>query len=77
MVTVTVAVSVSPGRIETPWWDFLSPADRQALFDRTASGLPLKRIGRPDEVAAQIVHIMQNGFMTGSVVLVDGGGAVA
>lgn len=68
---------VSPGRIETPWWDFLSPADRQALFDRTASGLPLKRIGRPEEVAAQIVHIMQNGFMTGSVVLVDGGGAVA
>lgn len=68
---------VSPGRIETPWWDFLPPADRQALFDRTASGLPLKRIGRPEEVAAQIVHIMQNEFMTGSVVLVDGGGAVA
>lgn len=68
---------VSPGRIETPWWDFLPPADRQALFDRTASGLPLKRIGRPEEVAAQIVHIMQNGFMTGSVVLVDGGAAVA
>lgn len=68
---------VSPGRIETPWWDFLPPADRQALFDRTASGLPLKRIGRPEEVAAQIVHLMQNGFMTGSVVLVDGGGAVA
>lgn len=68
---------VSPGRIETPWWDFLPPADRQALFDRTASGLPLKRIGRPEEVAAQIVHLMQNGFMTGSIVLVDGGGAVA
>lgn len=68
---------VSPGRIETPWWDFLPPADRQALFDRTASGLPLKRIGRPEEVAAQIVHIMQNEFMTGSVVLVDGGGTVA
>ncbi len=68
---------VSPGRIETPWWDFLPEADRRALFERTASGLPLKRIGRPEEVAAQIVHIMQNEFMTGSVVLVDGGGAVA
>jgi NAD(P)-dependent dehydrogenase (short-subunit alcohol dehydrogenase family) len=68
---------VSPGRIETPWWDFLSSGERQALFDRTAAGLPLKRIGRPEEVAAQIVHMMQNGFMTASVVLVDGGGSVA
>lgn len=68
---------VSPGRIETPWWDFLPAAERKALFDRTASGLPLKRIGRPQEIAAQIVHVMQNGFMTGAVVLVDGGGSVA
>lgn len=68
---------VSPGRIETPWWDFLPAAERQALFDRTASGLPLKRIGKPEEIAAQIVHLMQNGFMTGSVILVDGGGSVA
>ncbi|SMH54104.1 SDR family oxidoreductase [Mesorhizobium australicum] len=67
---------VSPGRIETPWWDFMPADERQALFDRTASNLPLKRIGRPQEIAAQIVHLMQNGFMTGSVVLVDGGGAL-
>lgn len=68
---------VSPGRIETPWWDFLPAAERQALFDRTASGLPLKRIGRPEEIAGQIVHLMRNGFMTGAVVLVDGGSSVA
>jgi len=68
---------VSPGRIETPWWDFLPPEERRALFERTAAGLPAKRVGRPEEIAAQIVHIMQNGFMTGSVVLVDGGGSVA
>lgn len=67
---------VSPGRIATPWWDFLPEADRQALFDRTAASLPLKRIGRPEEVALQIVQFMLNGFMTGSVVLVDGGGSV-
>lgn len=68
---------VAPGRIETPWWDFLPQQEREALFARTAAGLPLGRIGRPEEIAAQIVHFMQNGFMTGSVVLVDGGGSVA
>jgi NAD(P)-dependent dehydrogenase (short-subunit alcohol dehydrogenase family) len=68
---------VSPGRIETPWWDFLPAAERQALFDRTAAGLPLKRIGKPEDIADQIVHLMRNRFMTGSVVLVDGGGSVA
>lgn len=68
---------VSPGRVETPWWDVLPQAERQALFDRTAAALPLKRIGKPEEIAAQIVHLMQNGFITGSVILVDGGGNVA
>jgi NAD(P)-dependent dehydrogenase (short-subunit alcohol dehydrogenase family) len=68
---------VSPGRIETPWWDYLPEEQRLALFERTAAGLPLKRIGRPEEIAAQIVHLMQNGFMTGSVILIDGGGSVA
>lgn len=67
---------VSPGRIETPWWDYLPLDQRLALFDKTAAATPLRRIGRPEEVAAQIVHLMQNGFMTGSVVLVDGGGSV-
>jgi NAD(P)-dependent dehydrogenase (short-subunit alcohol dehydrogenase family) len=68
---------VSPGRIETPWWDYLPQEQRLALFEKTAAATPLKRVGRPEEVAAQIVHLMQNGFMTGSVVLVDGGGSVA
>lgn len=68
---------VSPGRIETPWWDFLPEAERLGLFQRTAAGLPIRRIGRPEEIAAQIVHMMVNGFMTGSVVLVDGGGSVS
>ena len=31
----------------------------------------------PEEAAAQIVHLMLNGFISGSVILVDGGGSVA
>ena len=67
---------VSPGRLDTPWWDHLSDEDKRALLDRTAADLPVKRVGRADEIASQIVHVMENGFMTGSVILVDGGGSV-
>lgn len=68
---------VSPGRIDTAWWDFLPADQRKALLDRTAATLPVKRIGRAEDIARQILAFMTNGFMTGSVVLVDGGGAVA
>ena len=68
---------VSPGRIDTEWWDYLPADERAKLLQRTADALPVKRIGRPEDVAAQIVQMMENTFMTGSVVLVDGGGQVA
>lgn len=67
---------VSPGRIDSPWWDYLDPAEREQLLARTASALPVRRVGTPDEIAGQIIHVMQNGFMTGSVIQVDGGGSV-
>ncbi len=67
---------VSPGRIDTAWWDFLPADRRKELLDRTAATLPVKRIGQAEDVARQILSFMTNGFMTGSVVLVDGGGAV-
>lgn len=68
---------VSPGRLDTPWWDHLPEDKKRELLDKTAAALPMKRVGRADEVAGQIVHVMLNGFMTGSVILVDGGGSVS
>jgi NAD(P)-dependent dehydrogenase (short-subunit alcohol dehydrogenase family) len=68
---------VSPGRIDTEWWNRLPPDERKALLDRTAERLPLKRIGQPEDIALQIVSCMLNNFMTGTVVGVDGGGGVA
>ena len=68
---------VSPGRIDTEWWNRLAPDARQALFERTAARLPLKRIGQPEDIALPIVSCMCSGFMTGSIVRVDGGGSAA
>lgn len=68
---------VSPGRIDSPWWDFLSIEARKTLFEKTAALVPVRRIGRPEEVAALILHVMQNTFVSGAILHVDGGASVA
>ena len=43
---------------------------RQAL----AAGVPFpKRLGTPDDFAALVVHLCQNGYLNGEVVRLDGG----
>jgi NAD(P)-dependent dehydrogenase (short-subunit alcohol dehydrogenase family) len=66
--------AVSPGVIETEWWNRMPAEARDGVFRAAAAALPVGRIGRPDEVAALLLGVMQNGFITGSVFEVDGGG---
>lgn len=40
-------------------------------------GYPLRRVGRPDEVAAAVVFLAGAGFVTGTVLPVDGGLSIA
>lgn len=68
---------VSPGRVDSTWWDHLSAEDRKALLDATAAKLPVKRIGQPDDIAQAILAAMTNTFMTGAILMVDGGGQIA
>lgn len=61
---------VSPGVTDTAAWGDA----RQPALLRIGAGLPLGRVGRPEEVAQAYLLAMQNEFMTGSVIDVDGGG---
>ncbi|MEU7867723.1 SDR family oxidoreductase [Dactylosporangium sp. NPDC049140] len=65
--------AVSPGVIDTPWWDGLAAADREALFASFAAALPAGRVGRAEEVAEAIVALATNGYITGTVLPVAGG----
>jgi len=65
---------VSPGMVETGMWGAMSDEDRQAMAQRAGSGLPVKRVGQGADLAKAYLLLMNNGFMTGSVVDVDGGG---
>ncbi len=65
--------AVSPGVIDTPWWDFL-PADQKAgAFADFAGRTPVGRIGTADDVAAAIVFLVRDTFVNGQVLVCDGG----
>lgn len=65
---------VSPGMVETGMWGPLPEAERQAMARRAGAGLPVGRVGQPDDLAAAYLMVLDNGFMTGAVIDVDGGG---
>ena len=64
--------AVAPGLIDTPWtadWDSVREVVQQAT--------PLKRSGQPDDVAEVIVALARSAYVTGQVVVVDGGLSIA
>ena len=66
--------AVAPGVVDTPLWDAFG-SQREAVLARGAK-LPVGRIGRPEEIAAAVIFLMTNGFVTGTVLRIDGGGAL-
>ena len=68
---------VSPGIIDTPIRAAMPEAARQEMLAKTAAGLPAGRVGLAEDIALQIHAFMRNGFATGSIVYLEGGGLVA
>ncbi len=65
---------ISPGLVATSAYDKMPEDQREAMFQNAASHLPVGRIGNPEEIAATVLHLMENGYITGAVIDVDGGG---
>jgi NAD(P)-dependent dehydrogenase (short-subunit alcohol dehydrogenase family) len=60
--------AVAPGTVLLPHNE--APGQREQSIRRA----PLKKIGSPDDVAAMVLHLIENGdFMTGGYYAVDGG----
>ena len=64
---------VSPGAIDTPMIDPVKQ-DKAAMAGILAR-VPLRRVGKPEEVANAVLFLAsdESSYMTGSVVVVDGG----
>ena len=65
--------AVSPGVIDTPWWDFLDATQKAAAFSDYGAKTPVGRVGRPDDIAEAISFLVSNGFTTGQTIICDGG----
>jgi 3-oxoacyl-[acyl-carrier protein] reductase len=61
---------VSPGIIRTPFQDFLTP---EQTANNIANRIPLHREGKSEDVAELIVSLVENDFITGENVVIDGG----
>ena len=64
---------VCPGVIDTPWWDAFPEEQKQAMFKDYAARTPVGRVGRPEDVAQTIAFLIGNDFMTGHMLVCDGG----
>ena len=63
---------VSPGFIDTPMVT-LSGAEREELFRQRTAGQAIERAGTADEVAMAIMFMVENDYVTGTTIDVDGG----
>ncbi len=64
--------AVAPGLIDTPW-----TADWDTVRGFVNAAAPLKRSGSPEDVADVIVALASSSYVTGQVVVIDGGLSLA
>ena len=65
--------AVSPGVVDTAWWDRFPPGVKEDLFRQQAETLPVRRVGHAQDIAHALQFLMENTFMTGAVIECDGG----
>ena len=62
-------VAIAPGIFETPMMAALPEKARESLSEQTP--FP-PRLGRPDEYAALVQHVIENPMLNGEVIRLDG-----
>jgi ketoreductase RED2 len=60
--------AVAPGLVETPW-----TAEWTDLHELVTAMAPLKRVATPDDVAEMVLGLIRSTYVTGEVVVLDGG----
>ena len=64
--------TVSPGLIDTPMFS-QEGEDRKTFLNSATASHSIKRAGKPEEVAKGIIFAVENDFVNGTTIDVDGG----
>lgn len=64
---------VSPGVIRTNLWSGMAEAEREAFYDQVAAALPVRHVGEADQLAQTYLYLMKQPFVTGQILVTDGG----
>ncbi len=67
---------VSPGLTDTEAYAGMDDDARKAMLDRAAASLPAGAYGRPQDLAAAYLFAIDNPFVTGSLIDVEGGALI-
>ncbi|MBN1240475.1 MAG: SDR family oxidoreductase [Gammaproteobacteria bacterium] len=61
--------AIAPGFIETE----MVASMRQEILEKMAAGIPVGRLGQPEEIAHTLVYLLENDYFNGRIIEVDGG----
>ncbi len=64
---------ISPGVVDTPWWNWMPQEQRKLAFEQFAKAYLLGKIGQPEMLAEAIYALTTNEFITGQILVVAGG----
>lgn len=67
---------VSPGLTDSEAYAGMAEGARLAMLQRAANNLPVGRVGRPQDLAQGYLLAIDNPFMTGAVIDIDGGALI-
>jgi NAD(P)-dependent dehydrogenase (short-subunit alcohol dehydrogenase family) len=65
--------AVSPGLVRTNLWQNMSAKEREERYESVGKSLPVDRVGEASDIAQAYLFLMQEGFATGQIIVVDGG----
>jgi len=68
---------VSPGLTDTEAYASMDPAAREKMLQSAAENLPVKAYGRAQDIAKGYLFVLDNPFITGTVIDIEGGALIS
>ena len=69
--------AVSPAVVDTEMWAGTPKEQREATFAKLAASYPAGGIGKPEDIARQLLLLAGTDYATGTIVTLDGGASIA